>query len=136
MKNIKWIRWAGIIILIGGFMRLFGHPQGNLVFTAGFAIFFLGKLLLWSEKWRGLYNRPFGREQRPLYLWHLLLILLALGAVFLRYYEYPYGNVLFVIALMAESMVNLRIRLNELVGSQNVSLGWRMLRHFLSRRRA
>ena len=136
MKNSKWVRWAGLIILIGGLMRLFNHPQGNLVFTVGFAIFFLGKLGMWFDKWKGPRRIPLAREQHRLYLWHFLLILLALGAVFLRYYQYPYGNVLFVIALLAESLVNLRIRLNELVGSQNVSLGWRILRQFLSQKRA
>jgi hypothetical protein len=136
MKKTKLMRWAGLVILAGGLMRLFHHPQGNLVFTAGFAVYFLIRLWMWADKWRGLGSRPLGREQRGLYLWHFVLILLALGAIFLRYEEYPYGNVIFVIALLAESLLSLRIRLNELIGAQNVSLGWRMLRQFLGRRRA
>lgn len=129
------MRWAGLVILVGGLMRLFHHPRGNLVFTVGFTVYFLAKLLVWADKWQGLRSRPLGREQRGLYLWHFILILLTLGAVFLRYYEYPYGNILFVIALLAESLLSLRIRLNELIGAQNVSLGWHILRQFLGRRR-
>lgn len=130
------MRWAGLVILAGGLLRLFHHPQGNLVFTVGFAVYFLARLWVWADKWRGLRSRPRGREPRGIYRWHFVLILLALGVVFLRYYEYPYGNVIFVITLLAESLVSLRIRLNERIGSQNVSLGWRMLRQFLARRRA
>jgi len=130
------MRWAGLVILAGGLMRLFHHPQGNLVFTIGFAIYFLVRLWVWADKWRVLRSRPLRREQRGLYLWHFVLILLALGAVFLRYNEYPYGNLIFMIALLAESLLSLRIRLNGLIGAQNVSLGWRMLRQFLGRHQA
>jgi predicted membrane protein len=133
MKKYKWLRWAGLIIAIGVLMRLFGHPKGNMVFTIGFVLFFLGKLLVWSDRWGRLRLAFPNPNQRRLQLLHFTLILLALIALFMRYQQYAYGNVLFVIALLAESLVNIRIRLNELVGTQTVNLGWQFLKQWLIR---
>lgn len=81
MKNNKWMRWAGLVIAVGGLMRLFHHPKGELVFTAGFAAYFAAKLLIWLTRRVVV--------QRRLYFLHLALILLALGALLLRYQHYP-----------------------------------------------
>ncbi len=62
-------------------MRLFHHPKGELVFTAGFAAYFAAKLLIWLTRRVVV--------QRRLYFLHLALILLALGALLLRYQHYP-----------------------------------------------
>ena len=131
MKNVQWMRWAGLVILAGVLMRLFGHPKGDLVFTVGFAAYFIGKLVVWFGR-----RAVFPRRSPPglLYL-HLGLIGLAITGLLLRYWHYPYASTLFGVALLLESLVNLRIRLNELIGAGTVTLGWQLLRELVGRRR-
>ena len=120
-----------MVILAGVLMRLFGHPRGDLVFTVGFAAYFVGKLVVWFGR-----RAVFPRRSPPglLYL-HLGLIGLAITGLLLRYRQYPYASALFGVALLLESLVNLRIRLNELVGAGTVSLSWQLLRELVKRRR-
>ena len=123
MKKNALNRLVGLIVLVGALMRLFGHPQGNLILTIGLAIFLLLKLLR-------LFNPLVGRW-RAIHFLDFLLILAAMTALVLRYQSYPYASVVFGLLLLAETLVSLRIRLNALVGSSNVSTGLRLIRNLL-----
>lgn len=119
MKVDKVYRWAGFVIAAGAIMRLFDHPQGNLIFTIGFAFFFLIKLF----HLLGPHNRPW----QFIHSLDFVLILIAFIALLLRYQTYPYSKIVFPIALLAEAIVGFRIKLNNLVGAQNVSTGLRVI---------
>jgi hypothetical protein len=114
MKPTKWQKIVSLVILVGVFMKLFDAPYGKEVFTAGFG----GYLLL---KFITLVTGTRIRFWTVLHFVQLTLILLAMTGLAFMYFDYPYSRVLFAVALLAEGLVALRIKVNSMFGSQNVS---------------
>ncbi len=113
MKPTKWQKIVSLVILAGVLMKLFDVPYGKEVFTAGFGGYLLMKLVallgLRIRLWTALHYVQF------------TLILLAMTGLTFMYFEYPYSRVLFALALLSEGLVALRIKVNSMFGSQNVS---------------
>lgn len=113
MKVTKWQRVVSLVLLAGVLMKLFDVPYGKEVFTAGFGGYFLLKL-----------SKMFATRVRFWSMLHFVqlgLILVAIAALVFMYYDYAYSRVVFAIALLAEGLVALRIKVDALFGSQNVS---------------
>jgi hypothetical protein len=114
MKPTKWQKIVSLLILAGVLMKLFDVPYGKEVFTAGFGAYLLMKLTTLSSGTRI-------RFWTVLHFVQLTLILLALTGLTFMYFDYPYSRVLFAVSLLAEGLVALRIKVNAMFGSQNVS---------------
>ncbi|CAA9264777.1 MAG: hypothetical protein AVDCRST_MAG56-2872 [uncultured Cytophagales bacterium] len=113
MKPTKWQKIVSLVILAGVLMKLFDVTYGKEVFTAGFGGYLLMKLIALL----GLRIRLW----TALHYVQLTLILLAMTGLTFMYFEYPYSRVLFALALLSEGLVALRIKVNSMFGSQNVS---------------
>ena len=114
MKPTKWQKIVSLVILAGVLMKLFDVPYGKEVFTAGFGGYLLMKLVT-------LLTATRIRFWTVLHFVQFTLILLAMTGLTFMYLEYPYSRVLFALALLAEALVALRIKVNAMFGSQNVS---------------
>ena len=113
MKPTKWQKIVSLVILAGVLMKLFDVPYGKEVFTAGFGGYLLMKLIALLGTRIRLWT--------ALHYVQLTLILLAMTGLTFMYFEYPYSRVLFALALLSEGLVALRIKVNSMFGSQNVS---------------
>jgi len=113
MKPTKWQKIVSLVILAGVLMKLFDVPYGKEVFTAGFGGYLLMKLITLLGTRIRLWT--------VLHYVQLTLILLAMTGLAFMYFEYPYSRVLFALALLSEGLVALRIKVNSMFGSQNVS---------------
>jgi hypothetical protein len=114
MKPTKWQKIVSLLILAGVLMKLFDAPYGKEVFTAGFGAYLLMKLIT-------LLGGTRIRFWTVLHFVQFTLILLAMTGLTFMYFDYPYSRVLFAVALLAEGLVGLRIKVNTMFGSQNVS---------------
>jgi hypothetical protein len=113
MKPTKWQKVVSLIILAGVLMKLFDIPYGKEVFTAGFGGYLFIKLFT-------LFTTRI-RFWTALHFVQLTLILLAMAGLAFMYFDYPYSRAVFAVALLSEGLVALRIKVNSMFGSQNVS---------------
>ena len=113
-------------VIAGALMSLFDLPYASIILISGLAAFLLLKLIKLVGK---------RRSWTSLHFIQLLFILIALGALVLRYYEYPYSRAVFAVALLTESLVGAKIFLNEKFGSSNVNNFARLLKNFLMAQR-
>lgn len=112
---------VGITIFIGVILKMMDSPYGKIVFTIGFAGYFLIKFIKLTR-----IHKPFWTTFHT-----IQLLLLVIGLVFLTlmYFEYPYSRLGFVITLLLESIVNLRIMIYSSIGGQN----FKMILSFIGR---
>ena len=101
----------GIIILIGIILKLMDNAYGPIIFTIGFFCFFLIKILKLTRIQRFFWTR--------LHTLQLILLILSLGAVVFLYFNFPYARIAFIILLLAESLVNLKLMINKYIGNDN-----------------
>lgn len=123
MKATKWQRIISLVLFAGVMMKLFDISYGKEVFTAGFGGYFLIKI-------SNMFKTRI-RYWTALHFVQLGLILIAIAALAFMYYDYPYSRVVFGIALLSEGLVALRIKVNSLIGSQNVSNIMRFVSRFV-----
>lgn len=112
-------RFVGLGILVGVILKLAESPYGNLVFTVSFSLFLLLKLV-----------RLFRMNIRLWTVWHylnLMLILIAWAALIFRYFDYPYSFAVFAVALLAELLVSVKIKVNRYVSDGNLREAFRSL---------
>jgi len=127
MTEKKLRQIIALTIFAGAIMALFDMPYGTTILLAGLGVFLLLKLIKLLSKRKYTWT--------SLHFVQLTFILIALAALALRYYEYPYSRVVFVIALLIESLVSAKVMLNEKFGSTNVNNFLRMVKQFLMAQR-
>lgn len=120
-KKIRKI--IGITMIVGAFMRIFEHPHGALIFTIGFGAYLGMKLYKLLELRIRYWTK--------LHFFQLAFILIAFAALLFKYYDYPYSAVVLVIALLAEALISVKIKLNSMFGNSNVNAFLRMIKNFL-----
>jgi hypothetical protein len=127
MTEKKLRQLIGLTIFVGAIMALFEAPYGTTILLAGLGLFLLLKLIKLLARKKYTWT--------TLHYVQLIFILIALGSLALRYYEYPYGRVVFVIAFLVESLVSAKVMLNEKFGSHNVNNFFRMVKRFVMTQR-
>lgn len=127
MTEKKLRKIIALCVFVGALMALFDAPYETEILLGALGVFLLLKLVKLLSKRRYTWT--------SLHYWQLAFILISLGALALRYYEYPFGRALFVIALLIESLLSAKIMLNEKFGSSNVNNFMRMLKRFLMAQR-
>jgi hypothetical protein len=123
MTEKKLRKIIALAVFVGAIMALFDITYGTTILLGGLAAFLLLKLIKLLAKRRYTWT--------TLHYVQLILILIAMASLALRYYEYPYGRVVFVIAFLAESLVSAKIMLNEKFGSTNVNNFFSIVKRFL-----
>jgi uncharacterized membrane protein YhhN len=123
MTEKKLRKLIALTIIAGALMRLFDIEYANIVLVSGLGAFLLVKLIK-------LLAKNF-RTWTSLHVVQLLLIIVAMVALWLRFKEYPYSTVAFGIALLTESLVAAKIFLNEKFGSSTVNSFLLMLKRFM-----
>ncbi|QHT67937.1 hypothetical protein GXP67_15465 [Rhodocytophaga rosea] len=123
MTEKKLRKIIALAIVVGAIMALFDMAYGTTILLGGLAAFLLLKLIKLIAKKKYTWT--------TLHVVQLIFILIALASLALRYYEYPYGRVVFIIAFLAESLVSAKIMLNEKFGNDNVNNFFRMVKQFL-----
>ncbi len=123
MKSTKWQKIISLVLFAGVLMKLFNVPYGKEVFTAGFGGYFLIRIT-------NMFKTRI-RYWTALHYVQLTLILTGIAALTFMYYDYPYSRVVFGIALLSEGLVGLRIKINSMIGSQNVSNILRFVSRFV-----
>ena len=107
------IKLSGIIVLTGIILRWFEQPNGNLILSIGLLLFFTIKLI-------GLKGRIL---ESKLHFFQFVLLILAAGAVILRYKQVEYAHIVLIFAILLESLIALKLKLNSfLTGKQQNAL--------------
>lgn len=127
MTEKKVRKIIALCIFAGAIMALFDLPYGTEILLGALGVFLLLKLVKLLAKRKNTWT--------VLHYLDLTFILIALGALVLRYYEFPFGRVIFVVALLIESLLSAKIMLNEKFGSTNVNNFLRMVKRFLMAQR-
>ncbi|HYG39296.1 MAG TPA: hypothetical protein VD908_11780 [Cytophagales bacterium] len=112
---------VGITVFIGVILKLMNNPYGSIVFTIGFAGYFLLKLIRLSRTQKFFWTKY--------HYIQLGLLILGIGFLILMYFNYPYSRLGFVIVLLLESIVSLRIMITSVIGDSN----FRMILSFLGK---
>lgn len=122
-KKLKVL--VGISIFIGAILKLMDNPYGPIIFTIGFACYFLIKFIKLLRTQKFFWTKYH----------YIQLVLLVFVVVFLvlMYYDYPYSRVGFVISLMLESLVSFRIMITSLIGNDNFKMALNFLGRLLKR---
>lgn len=112
---------VGITVFIGAMLKLMDNPYGPIVFTIGFAGYFLLKLIRLFRTQKFFWTK--------FHYIQLILLILGIGFLILMYFNYSYSRIGFVIVLLLESIVSLRIMVTSLIGDSN----FRMILSFLGK---
>lgn len=123
MTEKKLRKIIALAIFVGAIMALFNMVYGTTILLGGLAAFLVLKLIKLLARKKYAWT--------TLHIVQLIFILIALASLALRYYEYPYGRVVFVLAFLAESLVSAKIMLNEKFGSDNVNHFFNLVKQFL-----
>ena len=113
------IRLAGLVTLVGGLMKVFGHPAGALVFSIGFAAVLILRL------WR-VWQRP-GRKT----LTHALFLLSVVGSLVALYFWYQglgYARLFLILSALCTGGLSLKIELDRWIGRENTRTLWHTAR--------
>jgi hypothetical protein len=118
METIKQSPWekrlkgpVALAILIGVILKMTASAYGPIIFTIGFLGYFLLKFIRLSKTNRYLWT--------ALHTIQIILLVLAAVALIFLYYQYPYSRIAFIVLLLAESLVNLKIMINTYIGNEN-----------------